>query len=509
MDVAVWLRGLGLEQYETQFRENDIDSEVLSDLTDGDLEKIGVSLGHRKRLFKAIAGLGATESAAKPASPVPPSSSTGTAERRPITVMFCDLVGSTNLAAKMDAEDWRNLVGAYLDEASAAVTGLGGHVLKKLGDGLMALFGYPHAQENDAERAVRTALAIQRALANLNARNAKTGAPELAVRIGLDMGPVVVDAAGEVFGDAPNVAARVQAAAEPGTVLVTASVQRQTAGLFVAEDKGAHRLKGVPAPVTLYRIVRASGGARRGGARALTPLVGREDEIALLLRRWSRALAGGGQFVLIVGEPGIGKSRLIEEFRAKLAETPHTWVEWAASQLLQNTPLHPLAEWGRLRYGGADACDEQKLADLENTLRLIGLDAAEYAPLLAPLFDVALPEHRAAKFAPEELRRRQLAAMTALFLAGARSQPVVLAFEDLHWADPTSLDLLRALVERGAQAPLLIVATTRPEFRPDWSLRSHHSVISLAPLDRAQVRKMVGEIASQHALSNEMIDGVG
>ena len=169
------------------------------------------------------------------------------------------------------------------------MTGLGGHVLKKLGDGIMALFGYPHAQENDAERAVRAALAIQRALADLNARNAKTGAPELAARIGLDMGPVVVDAAGEVFGDAPNVAARVQSAAEPGTVLVTAAVQRQTAGLFVAEDKGAHPLRGVPAPVTLYRIVRASGGGRRGGARTMTPLVGREDELALIMRRWARA----------------------------------------------------------------------------------------------------------------------------------------------------------------------------------------------------------------------------
>ncbi len=515
MNVAQWLNAIDLGQYEALFREHEIDADVLIDLTEADLQKIGVPLGHRKRLMRAIAGLageGARSPAAKPspaASSPSPSTSGADAERRPITVMFCDLVGSTGLAARLDAEDWRNLVGAYLDEASAAVTGLGGHVLKKLGDGLMALFGYPQAQENDAERAVRAALAIQRALADLNARNAKTGAPELAARIGLDMGPVVVDAAGEVFGDAPNVAARVQSAAEPGTVLVSAAVQRQTAGLFVAEDKGAHELKGVPAPVTLYRIVRASGAGRRGGARTLTPLVGREDELAQIMRRWSRALAGEGQFVQIVGEPGIGKSRLIEEFRAKLAETPHTWVEWAASQLLQNTPLHPLAEWGRLRYGGADASDEQKLADLENTLRLIGLDAAEYAPLLAPLFDVALPEDRAANFAPEELRRRQLAAMTALFLAGARSQPVVLAFEDLHWADPTSLDLLRALVERGAQAPLLIVATTRPEFRPDWSLRSHHSIISLAPLDRAQVRKMVGEIASRHALSDEMIDGVG
>jgi class 3 adenylate cyclase len=212
-------------------------------------------------------------------------------------VLFCDLVGSTSLAAKLDAEDWRNLVNAYLDQASAAVTDFGGHVLKKLGDGLMALFGYPHAQENDAERAVRAALAIQRALADLNARNARSGAPQLSARIGIECGSVVVDASGEVFGEAPNVAARVQAAAEPGTVLVTAGVQRQTAGLFVVEDKGAHDLKGVTAPVALYRLVRASGGGRRGGARALTPLVGREDELALVTRRWSRALEGEGQFV--------------------------------------------------------------------------------------------------------------------------------------------------------------------------------------------------------------------
>ena len=229
----------------------------------------------------------------------------------------------------------------------------------------------------------------------------------------------------------------------------------------------------------------------------------------MLTRRWSRALEGEGQFVQIVGEPGIGKSRLVEEFRGKLAETPHTWVEWAASQLLQNTPLHPLAEWGRLRFGGADATDEGRLADLENTLGLIGLDAAEYAPLLAPLVDIPLREERRAKFPPEELRRRQLAAMTAWVLAGARTQPVVLAFEDLHWADPTSLDLMARLVERGAQSPLLVVATTRPEFRAPWAMRSHHGVVSLAPLDRAQVRRMVGEIASRHALSDETIDGVG
>ena len=330
MDVGGWLRGLGLGQYEEKFRDNKIDADLLPRLTVDDLKDIGVSVvGDRRRLLDAIAVIaGAGPPADVPAPPTkfaPPPGLQASAERRPITVMFCDLVGSTSLAARLDAEDWRTLVNAYLDEASAAVTGLGGHVLKKLGDGLMALFGYPQAQENDAERAVRAALAIQRALAELNARNASKAAPELSARIGLDSGQVVVEATGEVFGDAPNIAARVQSAAEPGSILVTATVQRQTAGLFVAEDRGACGLKGVPVPVTLYRIVRASGG-RRTGARTLTPLVGREDELALLRRRWERARNGAGQLALIVGEPGIGKSRLVEEFRATLGESPHTAV---------------------------------------------------------------------------------------------------------------------------------------------------------------------------------------
>ena len=295
--------------------------------------------------------------------------------------MFCDLVGSTSISAGLDAEDWRDLVGAYLDAASAAVTEMGGHVAKKLGDGLMALFGYPVAQENDAERAARAALSIQRALAEINRKNAGTGKPALNARIGIETGPVVVDAAGEIYGDAPNTAARVQALAEPGTVVVTARVQRQIAGLFVAEERGSHELKGVPEPVTLFRLVRASGGGRRAGQRHLTPLVGRDEEIAMLMRRWERARQGDGQLVLIVGEPGLGKSRLIEEFHARLRDTPHTWVEWSCSQLLQNTPLHPIAEWGRQRFGGAEVPAEQRLADLENTLAQVKLDPAENAPV--------------------------------------------------------------------------------------------------------------------------------
>ena len=357
------------------------------------------------KLLDAIAALRNERSVQTPpvaAAPARPSAATPTdtpvaeavGERRHITVMFCDLVGSTSISAGLDAEDWRDLVGAYLDAASAAVTEMGGHVAKKLGDGLMALFGYPVAQENDAERAARAALSIQRALAEINRKNAGSGKPALNARIGIETGPVVVDAAGEIYGDAPNTAARVQALAEPGTVVVTAQVQRQIAGLFVAEERGTHDLKGVPEPVTLFQLVRASGGGRRAGQRHLTPLVGRDEEIAMLMRRWERARQGEGQLVLIVGEPGLGKSRLIEELPFACATRRTPGLEWSCSQLLQNTPLHPIAEWGRQRFGSADIPVEQQLADLESTLALIKLDPAENVPLLAPLLDIPLPKER-------------------------------------------------------------------------------------------------------------------
>jgi predicted ATPase len=316
----------------------------------------------------------------------------------------------------------------------------------------------------------------------------------------------VVDAAGEIFGDVPNIAARAQALAEPGSVVVTARVQRQIAGLFIAEERGSHDLKGVPEPVRLFRIVRASGGGRRAGQRHLTPLVGREEELAILVRRWERARQGAGQLVLIVGEPGLGKSRLIEEFHARLRERPHTWVEWSCSQLLQNTPLHPVAEWGRLRFGGLDVPAEQRLTDLESSLSQVKLDLAQNVPLLAPLLDI--PLSAGSTLPPEELRRRQLTALTNWVMAGARAQPVVLALEDLHWADPTTLDLSRGIAERGALAPLFVLMTARPEFRPQWGMRSHHGMIALAPLDRAQVYDMVAELSSHHALPREVVEDV-
>ena len=528
--IADWLKTLGMSEYAERFAENRIDFSVLPELTDQHLKDLGIALGDRLKMLRAIRELvdaipvspqsALTESqdtaerrqpAPIPAAATPPTVSLAievAGERRYLTVMFCDLVGSTAMSAQLDAEEWRDVVGAYLDAASAAVAEMDGHVAKKLGDGILALFGYPLAHENDAERAARAALSIQRALAELNAKNASTGKPELKARIGLETGPAVLDAAGEIYGDVANIAARVQALAEPGTVLVTSRVQRQIAGLFVAEDRGTHTLKGVPETVALYRLVRASGGGRRSGRRQLTPLVGRDDEMTMLLRRWERARRGDGQLVMIVGEPGLGKSRLIEEFHTRFADTPHTWAEWTCSQLLQNTPLHPIAEWGRQRFGGADVPAERQLADLESSLMQVRLDSAELVPLLAPLLDMPLPKERLPALAGDELRRRQLAALTNWVLAGAKVQPAVLVFEDLHWADPTTLDVLRSIADRGAQVPLYILATTRPEFRPPWGMRSHHSTISLAPLDKTQVREMVAELSVRHALARDVVDDV-
>jgi class 3 adenylate cyclase len=382
--VTDWLKKLGMAEYGQRFADNDIDFSILGDLTDQDLKDLGVaSLGHRRKILRAIAELDRPEATAAPpaatraplsgpaCSPSPtavtaplqttPQPQEAAGERRYLTVMFCDLVDSTGIAAKLDAEEWRDLVNAYLDDASAAVTEMGGHVAKKLGDGLMALFGYPLGHENDAERAARAALSIQRALADLNRKNAGAGRPELVARIGLETGPAVVDAAGEIYGDVTNIAARVQALAEPGAVLITARVQRQVAGLFVAEERGTHTLKGVSEPMALFRLVRASGGGRRAGQRHLTPLVGRDEEIAMLMRTQMRSAVGKSTSVS-------SRMRLIEEFHGRLRDAPHTWVEWSCSQLLQNTPLHPIADWGRQRFGGADIPAEQRLAGLENTL---------------------------------------------------------------------------------------------------------------------------------------------
>ena len=265
-------------------------------------------------------------------------------------MLFCDLENSTEIAAQLDPEEWREIVAGYHRAAAEAIERFGGRVAQYLGDGVMAYFGYPEAHDNDAERAARAGLAILDVIAKLNDRAARPGLatrPRLAARVGIDSGAVVVGAGAEkeadVFGDVPNIAARVQAAAAPGTVMITAATHRLVSGLFVVEDRGAQPLKGIARPVPLYRVVQPSGVRGRLEAaamvRGLTPFVGREDELRSLMHRWEQALDGEGQVALIVGEAGIGKSRLLQRFQQQIAGTPHTWVQAAAGAFFQNTPF--------------------------------------------------------------------------------------------------------------------------------------------------------------------------
>jgi class 3 adenylate cyclase/predicted ATPase len=519
MDIGAWLRGLGLEQYEPAFRDNAIDAEALITLTADDLRELGVAaMGHRKKFLAAIAALGASAPAPAPhgepidvavqARPALVALSGG--ERRHLTVMFCDLVGSTEISGRLDAEDWRDIVSHYHRAVAEAVARFGGHVAKNLGDGALVYFGYPQAQENDAERALRAGLAIIEAVAAQSRALAERSGPELAVRVGIHAGPVVLGEDAEVFGEVPNIAARVQTAAEPGMLLITRDVHRLVSGLFVANDRGVHTLKGVAEPVGLFQVVRASGaGPRRAAGRVVTPLIGREEELRQIESRWARAHTGRGQLALVVGEAGLGKSRLTEEFQSRLAETPHTWVEWGCSQLLQNTPFHPFIEFARRRLEEQEPTPEGRVVALAAWHRAVGLDAAQSVPLVAPLLELPVPaDYAPAPSAPEERRRRLIATLAGWVAGGARTQALLLLVEDVHWADPSTLDLLRVLAEQGAAVPLMLLVTGRPEFRATWPHRSHHTVITLGPLERCEVLRMVGEVAARHAISGETMEAL-
>jgi class 3 adenylate cyclase/predicted ATPase len=433
-------------------------------------------------------------------------------ERRHLTILFCDLVGSVTLAAQVDPEEWRATVAGYQRAASEAIRRFGGEVARYVGDGIMAFFGYPLAHDNDAERAVRAGLAILDAITQLNEQLAH---PKLAVRIGIDSGRVVVGAgtgnAVDAFGDAANIAARVQAAAEPGSMMISEATQRLVAGLFVVEDRGAHPLKGIERLVQLFRVVRPSGMRGRfqavSAAGGLTLFVGREDELRSLMSRWERVLEGEGQVVTLIGEAGIGKSRLVQRFHEEIAGTPHTWIEAGAGAFFQNTPFYPISEMLRQMIGDTSASDSLK--QLGSRLTAVGLKAAEAIPLLAPLLNLVIPpEYPALALSPEQQRRRLLATLVEWVLGSARSQPLVSVIEDLHWVDPSTLELMHLLVEQGATTPLLLLYTARPEFRPPWPLRAHHTQITLNRLNSRHVRTMVGEVAAQEALSDETIAAV-
>jgi class 3 adenylate cyclase len=387
-------------------------------------------------------------------------------ERRHLTILFCDLVGSVTLTSQLDPEEWRAAVASYQRAASEAITRFGGEVMRYVGDGIMAFFGYPVAHDNDAERAARAGLAIVEAIALHDEQPEKA---KLAVRIGIDSGLVVVGTGAgqaiDAFGDAANIAARAQTAAETDTVVVTGATHRLISGLFVVEDRGAQTLKGVERPVQLYRVIRPSGMRSRFEAAAaaggLTPFVGREDELQTLLTRWKRVREGHGQVVTIIGEAGIGKSRLVRHFREVIAGTPHTWLEAGGSAFFQNTPFYPISETLR-QFAIAD---QESIAKLAERLEATGLVASETIPLLAPLLNLKLPpQYSAPTLPPDQQRRRLLATLVQWMLGSARTQPLVSVIEDLHWIDPSTLELIQLLVEQGATAPMFLLYTSRPEF---------------------------------------------
>jgi predicted ATPase/class 3 adenylate cyclase len=436
-------------------------------------------------------------------------------ERRHLTVLFSDLVGSTEISARLDPEEFRELVTDYHSAAAEAITAFGGHVAKYLGDGVMAYFGWPEAHDNDAERAARAGLAILEGVAALNHRAANGDGVKLSVRVGIDTGTVVIGKGGgsesEVFGDAANIASRVQSAAEPDMVIVTPAVNRLVSGLFVVEERGDHQLKGIANPVALYRIVRLSSVRNRLAAsmvHGLTPFVGRDDETRLLWSRWERARVGEGQVLLISGEAGMGKSRLVRQFRKQLAQTPHLWLECAGSPYFQNTPLYPIADM--LQQGFAqrgDGSHASKLTELEKALELAGLKLAEAVPLIAPMLNLPVDEkYPPLTLSPEQQRKRLLTTLAG-WLFGA-VQSVVMAVEDLHWFDASSLELMQLLIEQAATARVMLVCTARPEFRAPWTPRAHHSHLTLTRLNARDVREMVANVVAQSVFSEEAVEKV-
>jgi class 3 adenylate cyclase len=411
MDVSTWLRDLGLEDYVQAFQANHIDAEVLSQLTADDLIGLGItSIGHRRKLLDAIA---AFQSGTAPESPQPTAVTMrpSHAERRQLTVLFVDLVGSTELAARLDPEDLREVIRGYHEKVAAAVERFEGHVAKYLGDGVVVYFGWPRAHEDDAERAVRAGLAVIDAVAHLS-----VGAgTRLEARVGIATGLAVVgDLIGEglareesVVGETPALAARLQAFAPSGAVVIGDATRRLVSGVFELDDVGPQRLKGFAEPLAVWRVAGESQAEGRFEARhaaGLTPLVGRDKELSLLLRRWQQAKDGEGQVVLLSGEPGIGKSRLVRELRGRLEGEPHLRLTYQCSPHHQTSPLHPVVEQLERAAGFArDDPPEAKLDKLEALLAR-GTDGLDQAMLPAARNDAATPEAAHARGAGRSAR---------------------------------------------------------------------------------------------------------
>ena len=513
-DLAVWLDQIGLPEYARMFAEHAIDREVLADLDDHDLRELGVPLGHRKRLLKAIAALRepAQETSARGEAGVsgaPPRE----AERRQLTVMFIDLVGSTALAARLDPEDMGRVIRAYQGCCTEVVERWGGHVAKYMGDGVLAYFGWPQAHEDAAERAVRAGLELAEAIGSL----ATPAGGSLASRVGIATGLVMVGeligagAAQEqtVVGETPNLAARLQGLAQPGCVVISQATRRLVGGLFELADLGPQRLKGFAEPLAAWRVageVRAEGRFEARQTAGLTPLVGRDAEIALLLRRWQQAKDGEGHVVLLSGEPGIGKSRLVREVRARLEGEPHIRLLYQCSPHHATSPLHPLIEQLERAAGFAAGDRAEEKLDKLAALLACGTDRLDQAvPLIAALLGLPTAgRYPALDLTPQRQKQLTLAALVEQLEGLAAAQPVVLAYEDMHWSDPTTQELLRLTIERLQRLPVLLLITFRPEFSPPWPSQPHVSALPLSRLGRREGATLVDRVVGAKALPDEV-----
>jgi class 3 adenylate cyclase len=512
--IAEWLASIGLGEYAQRFAENAIDLSVVRDLTERDLKDLGVLLGHRRKMLRAIADLkGAVLITPQTGAKLVPRDD---AERRQLTVMFCDLVGSSALSARLDPEDLRKVIGAYHICIAEVIGRYEGIIARYMGDGVLAYFGYPQAHEDDAEQATRAGLALVDAVANLQT---DIGA-ELQVRIGIATGTVVVgDLIGEgaaqeqaVVGETPNLAARLQTLAEPGTVLISASTHRLTGGNFEYRDLGPVTLKGWGESVPAWQVLASSGVESRFEAQhqtRLTPLIGREEEIDLLLRRWRHATQGEGCAVLLSGDPGIGKSHIARALQERLQAEPHITLRYFCSAHHTNSALFPfISQLERAaRYERSDS-SAQKLAKLEALLAQSAADA-DHVAVLANL--LSLPpndRYRLPELSPQNRKEKTFAALLAQLDGLAGRQPVLMIFEDVHWIDPTSRELLTVTLERVPRLRVLLLITARPEFTPPWPGHAHVTTLPLTRLSRRDGAALIERVTTGKTLPEEVMNQI-
>ena len=522
MDIGAWLRGIGLGQYEAAFRNNEIDEEILPNLTAEDLRDLGVTVvGHRRKFLTAIEELSGSHNVSATLAKLPVAAMhqhvEDAAERRQLTVMFCDLVGSTALSARLDPEDMREVIRAYQDACSGAIARYDGFVAKFMGDGILAYFGYPRAHEDDAERSVRAGLEIAAAVAKLET----LAEDQLKVRIGIATGLVVVgDLIGQgsaqeqsVVGDTPNLAARLQSVAEPGSIVVSEQVHRLAGGSFDYEDLGEMMLKGIAQPTHGYRILGVSETASRFEAatqRGLTPLVGRDHEIGLLLERWKLAQDGEGQVVLVSGEPGMGKSRILSALRGRLEGLGAQSLRFQCSPYYGNSAFWPIIDnFERTLKFEPDEQPQSKLDKLEAMIvNDYGRPVGDVRFIASMLSIPSEERYGGLALTPRKHRDETLRSLAEITAAVARKQASVMLFEDAHWADPTTLQVLDLLIDGIGTVPLLIVLTHRPEFQPKWTRLGNVSALNLSRLTRAESSAMVSEVTSGKVLPPGLVEQI-